>query len=321
MVGVDANANLSVRLVSDGSLVKNITVTYSPATHLDERRRKRQRELLCPSAQTVSCTSVVRTSTPAQRRQRRHLCPHAGRLFETALCIRVLPRQRAAKTGTTTLGPGRLVWRLHHAARRITPRRRQLRRQHKHAGELRDLPVRQWHGDQRGLPHLQRQQDPGVRRHLRQRQRLPRRCRRLLVSRRLVADLRPAQLTTVYTTTRVGVDNGEFWGATGIQESNAQCASPELDVKKLPGTLSGPDASGVFTVTHQIQVVNTSSFAGTYGPLTDQPQYDPNYQVQSASWTGQIEQVQPPALGPSSSRPRRPTSPRARRTPTRSPSR
>lgn len=94
--------------------------------------------------------------------------------------------------------------------------------------------------------------------------------------------------STVYAATAVNPDSvTAYWGATGSQEVNAQCSSPAINLTKTAGTVTGPDASGVYTATYTVKAINTSTtMAGTYAPITDTQQFDSNLVVQSASWTG-----------------------------------
>jgi len=62
---------------------------------------------------------------------------------------------------------------------------------------------------------------------------------------------------------------------------------PNINLAKTPGTVTGPDANGVYTATYTVTATNTGTAAGSYGPLLDTPSFDPNYPVQGASWTGQ----------------------------------
>jgi LPXTG-motif cell wall-anchored protein len=62
---------------------------------------------------------------------------------------------------------------------------------------------------------------------------------------------------------------------------------PDINIVKAPGSVTGPDASGVYTANYTVTVTNSGTASGTYGPLLDTPAFDPNYTAQSASWTGQ----------------------------------
>lgn len=80
-----------------------------------------------------------------------------------------------------------------------------------------------------------------------------------------------------------------YWGATGSQEANAQCASPSIDLRKSKGTVTGPTGSpATYTATYTLSVVNTSTTrSGTYSMITDYPQFDSHLTPTGASWTGQ----------------------------------
>lgn len=73
-------------------------------------------------------------------------------------------------------------------------------------------------------------------------------------------------------------------------EQDATCIDirqSRIDVAKTAGTLSGPDANGIYTATYTVTVKNTGNGEGSYGPLTDTLGFDPNLTPVSASWSGQ----------------------------------
>jgi uncharacterized repeat protein (TIGR01451 family) len=63
---------------------------------------------------------------------------------------------------------------------------------------------------------------------------------------------------------------------------------PILDVAKQPGTFTGPDASGNYTVSYAVTVKNTGGATGTYQPITDTLGFDPAIKPVSASWTSSL---------------------------------
>ena len=62
-------------------------------------------------------------------------------------------------------------------------------------------------------------------------------------------------------------------------------AAPFLNLKKTAGTASPQDANGDFHVTYTLTVENTHGGAGTYGPITDTPQFAPNLTPVGITWT------------------------------------
>lgn len=62
---------------------------------------------------------------------------------------------------------------------------------------------------------------------------------------------------------------------------------PSLDAVKTAGTLTGPDADGVYRATYQVTVTNSGLGTGSYGPLTDTVGFDPDLTPTAISWTGQ----------------------------------
>jgi hypothetical protein len=75
-----------------------------------------------------------------------------------------------------------------------------------------------------------------------------------------------------------------FRGLTSAQESDG-CSVP-TSITKTPGSVTGPNASGVYTATDTVTVTNTSGLPGAYGGLTYSAQVDPNYLVLTgANWT------------------------------------
>ncbi|GAA4081772.1 hypothetical protein GCM10023066_12140 [Nocardioides kongjuensis] len=63
--------------------------------------------------------------------------------------------------------------------------------------------------------------------------------------------------------------------------------NPSINIVKSSGSVTGPDASGVYTANYTVTVANSGNASGTYGPLVDTPAFDSDYTVQSASWAGQ----------------------------------
>ena len=61
---------------------------------------------------------------------------------------------------------------------------------------------------------------------------------------------------------------------------------PAINLSKTPGTVTGPDANSKYQVTYQVTVANSGTTAGTYGPITDTPQFSPNLGIDAISWTG-----------------------------------
>jgi len=88
------------------------------------------------------------------------------------------------------------------------------------------------------------------------------------------------------------VSGYQFPGDTSFPFSASDTASvvvtvpvgPSLNVSKTPGAVSGPDADGDFTVGYTVSVTNGGTAAGTYGPITETPQFDPTLEVTGVSW-------------------------------------
>lgn len=59
---------------------------------------------------------------------------------------------------------------------------------------------------------------------------------------------------------------------------------PFINVSKTPGTTSGPTADGDYAVTYTVRVENSSSTAGSYGPISDTPRFAPNLVPTGLSW-------------------------------------
>ncbi|MFZ5635333.1 MAG: hypothetical protein ACOY82_01970, partial [Pseudomonadota bacterium] len=60
---------------------------------------------------------------------------------------------------------------------------------------------------------------------------------------------------------------------------------PIYNITKTPGTVTGPNASGEYTVTYTITATNSGTAAGTYGTVTDNPIYSSNLTILGATWT------------------------------------
>lgn len=94
-----------------------------------------------------------------------------------------------------------------------------------------------------------------------------------------------------YTNTAT-VTGYQFPGDTSLPLTSSDTASvsvvvgtsPWINVSKAPGTVSGPDGNDDYTVSYTVEVTNAGNAAGTYGPITDTPQFDANLQPTSLSW-------------------------------------
>lgn len=85
------------------------------------------------------------------------------------------------------------------------------------------------------------------------------------------------------------------WAVSNLQPGQSvECVltnspkSQSLELTKSAtdnGRITGPDASGNYTVTYQVQVKNAGDVPATYGDLVDRPQFSPNLQVLSSQWT------------------------------------
>jgi len=62
---------------------------------------------------------------------------------------------------------------------------------------------------------------------------------------------------------------------------------PKVNIAKTAGSVTGPDANGVYTATYTVAVQNAGVGTSAYGPLVDTPSFDGSYTVQGGSWTGQ----------------------------------
>ncbi|MCA0297046.1 MAG: CshA/CshB family fibrillar adhesin-related protein [Actinobacteria bacterium] len=86
--------------------------------------------------------------------------------------------------------------------------------------------------------------------------------------------------------------SGPSWTVTGLANGqNVVCTitnTPRpaaISVTKSPGTATGPDADGQYTVSYLVKVSNTGALSGTYGVLRDQPSFASNLVVDGATWT------------------------------------
>jgi len=94
-----------------------------------------------------------------------------------------------------------------------------------------------------------------------------------------------------YTNT-AGVEGYQFPGDTALPFTASDTASvvvtvpvgPSINISKTPGTVSGPDDHGDFTVGYTVAVTNGGTSAGTYGPITDTPQFDAHLVPTAVSW-------------------------------------
>lgn len=75
-----------------------------------------------------------------------------------------------------------------------------------------------------------------------------------------------------------------------------------IDVAKAAagGTVTGPDANGNFTATYTVTVKHsgTDSVPGSYGPVTDQPQFTAGASIVSFTWSGGPNNVAPTTISP-----------------------
>ena len=62
-------------------------------------------------------------------------------------------------------------------------------------------------------------------------------------------------------------------------------ADPFINLKKTAGTASNQDANGDYHVTYTLTVENTHGAVGSYGPITDTPQFAPNLDPVGITWT------------------------------------
>ncbi len=105
----------------------------------------------------------------------------------------------------------------------------------------------------------------------------------------------PAGITpgATYARFRLGYTAAQVQAPTGradsgeVEDYPVNLVLPPLNMAKTAGTLSGPTAAGIYTVTYAITVQNTSTPATTYGPITDTSSFDSDLTVTGASWTGQ----------------------------------
>ena len=60
---------------------------------------------------------------------------------------------------------------------------------------------------------------------------------------------------------------------------------PVINAAKTALTVTGPNASGIYTASYTITVTNSGAAAGTYGTLADVPVFPSNTTITGASWT------------------------------------
>ena len=102
--------------------------------------------------------------------------------------------------------------------------------------------------------------------------------------------------TLTWTSTNTSVTNtatatGKY-GTTNLPATDTWTvtlspAPASINVSKTAGTVTGPDASGTYSVTYTVSVRNTGQTAGSYGPITDTPQFSSNLTATGATWVGQ----------------------------------
>ena len=85
--------------------------------------------------------------------------------------------------------------------------------------------------------------------------------------------------------TATGIGNVTASKVTGTDTAHVTALQPSIDLAKAPGTLTGPAADGGYTVTYTVTVKNTGQGSGSYGPITDTLQFDPNLVPQTATWS------------------------------------
>jgi uncharacterized repeat protein (TIGR01451 family) len=103
--------------------------------------------------------------------------------------------------------------------------------------------------------------------------------------------------TTLTTAVLASLSAGSAYnGATSAQDSAPVVC---LNATKSAGSVTGPDANGVYTATYTVKEINSGT-AASYGALTDTPAFAPNLVPTGASWTGPLGNgsATAPATGP-----------------------
>lgn len=62
--------------------------------------------------------------------------------------------------------------------------------------------------------------------------------------------------------------------------------TPNMDLAKTPGAVSGPTADGTYTMTYTVTATNSGAGYGLFGALTDTPSFASNLQITGAAWSG-----------------------------------
>lgn len=68
--------------------------------------------------------------------------------------------------------------------------------------------------------------------------------------------------------------------------TNNAIPTPDVNIAKTVGAVTGPDANGLYTVDYDVVVHNSGTATATYGPLTDTPDFAANLTTTAGSWTG-----------------------------------
>lgn len=82
-----------------------------------------------------------------------------------------------------------------------------------------------------------------------------------------------------------------FTGATSVQEGNAICSSPSINVAKTAGEVKD-NGDGTATATYSVSVKNEGRKEGSVSSLFDNPGFDDNYEILGANWSDNKEDAE-----------------------------
>lgn len=82
-----------------------------------------------------------------------------------------------------------------------------------------------------------------------------------------------------------------FTGATSVQEGNAICSSPSINVTKTAGEVKD-NGDGTATATYSVSVKNEGRKEGSVSSLFDNPGFDDNYEILGANWSDNKEDIE-----------------------------
>ncbi len=90
----------------------------------------------------------------------------------------------------------------------------------------------------------------------------------------------------VNVATATGTDAAVNQAVNDQDGTQVNVLKPQVDATKSGGTITGPDASGNYTVTYNVSVANTGQGNAFVGPLVDTPAFSSNLTVSGTSWQG-----------------------------------